>query len=713
MKINELRKPSGQSLSNRFVQTNARRDRHVERIEVADLRDFGDRVGFFQKRGVHAVAFFAEQNGGRNRKIDLKNGHRTVGQSGRDDLNAAQFQKINGRREAVFAANGQVVERTGGRFHRVFVQKRGVRFGQNEALRTSQKGRSGNRADVSHIRHAVQKHEKRRFAALERQRHEVFEPRIFQNGQRRDDALMLAGDEAAEFFARHDLHRHVVFAAKSAHVFFEIASDAGLKKDFIERFLREKRLHDGVHAEDECHFFDFGFRVSDIGFFRVALKIGGEGRFFGCQKIHLRRKKKPMHRVVFACFLAQLIVFFDSKIAAQAGCTDPQASNFSPSATSNDGSCAYPATDFLPTKRADLPAEMAEISGMIWASGRLFALNDGGNGDFLYQIDTTTGAVVQKIKLEGEDNIDWEDLATDGSRLFVADLGNNAGDRTDLNVLAFPVSAIPIGASVEVDKSAITHFKISYPDQTNFDPQTPNTTPFDGEAILFLNNRLHIFTKNWSLGQTAHYSMNLVNTTQILTKHEEFPSYSGLITAADIAPDKKTIALLGYAQAAEPPFVWLLSDWPSDEKLFSGNRRKISLASFFVGQAESVAFTGGRRGFLSNESTTLFGVTISQTLQTFDFSQFFSTVSTTDFFEYETATSLKIWPLPFSQLVDYECFSCEKIVVRDVFGRLVLEQKGSVGQLDTGFLNDGFYLFEAHENGRVFLKKAVKTGGGF
>ena len=44
-------------------------------------------------------------------------------------------------------------------------------------------------------------------------------------------------------------------------------------------------------------------------------------------------------------------------LKSQPGCPDPQATNFDPMATSNDGSCQYPPTLLAPLKIANLPRE--------------------------------------------------------------------------------------------------------------------------------------------------------------------------------------------------------------------------------------------------------------------------------------------------------------------------------------------------------------------
>ena len=145
------------------------------------------------------------------------------------------------------------------------------------------------------------------------------------------------------------------------------------------------------------------------------------------------------------------------------GCTDPQAINYNPDATVNDGSCLYPSTAVTPATVVNaLPETIMETSALIYWSGGLWTLNDSGNEPELYKFDTLTGQISQTIAISGAQNVDWEDLAQDETRIFIGDFGNNLGNRTDLKIYVVEKSSIPASGNAEV---LATEIEFSYGDQ--------------------------------------------------------------------------------------------------------------------------------------------------------------------------------------------------------------------------------------------------------
>src|SRR5579862_6552412 len=108
------------------------------------------------------------------------------------------------------------------------------------------------------------------------------------------------------------------------------------------------------------------------------------------------------------------------------GCTDILASNYNPSATINDGSCLYAPAMYTPVIKVDpITDSLIESSGLQMAGDFLWSFNDGGNPPELYRIDTATNTLLQIVKLSGATNIDWEDIAFDGTYFYIGDFGNN------------------------------------------------------------------------------------------------------------------------------------------------------------------------------------------------------------------------------------------------------------------------------------------------
>ena len=44
------------------------------------------------------------------------------------------------------------------------------------------------------------------------------------------------------------------------------------------------------------------------------------------------------------------------------------------------------------------------------------------------------GTILRTISIANASNIDWEDLAENDTHLFIADIGNNNGNRQDLKI---------------------------------------------------------------------------------------------------------------------------------------------------------------------------------------------------------------------------------------------------------------------------------------
>lgn len=306
--------------------------------------------------------------------------------------------------------------------------------------------------------------------------------------------------------------------------------------------------------------------------------------------------------------LTRLLLFLHLLVAtaaaAQPGCPDPQATNYDPAATFNDGSCLYPVTNYTLTQATGLDGMVKETSGLVFAGGRLWTHNDGGNEAALYQIDSISFTILQTVRIGGATNVDWEDLAFDGTNFYIGDFGNNTnGNRTDLKIYKFPLAAIPAGSEVTVPASAVQLIEFAYEDQTDFSPQGANNTRFDCEAMLWRNDSLHLFTKDWVGLQTVHYSLPATAGAHIARKRETLPA-DGLITGADISAPG-VVLLLGYRTDNGALFAWLLFDHAGG-LFFNGNKRRIGLGlAPFLGQVEGLCFRDNGSGYISNEELTV------------------------------------------------------------------------------------------------------------
>ncbi|MBI1221202.1 MAG: hypothetical protein GC180_01255 [Bacteroidetes bacterium] len=250
------------------------------------------------------------------------------------------------------------------------------------------------------------------------------------------------------------------------------------------------------------------------------------------------------------------------------------------------------------TKKATLPVEVRESSGLEWVAGGLWSFNDSGNPPFLFQLDSNDGTIIKKVTIGNYGNTDWEDIASDSDYLYVGDFGNNDGNRKDLKVLRIPVASLMSLSDTTVDAEAI---EFSYSDQTDFNPA--GGTNFDCESMLAMGNSLYLFTKDRGDYHTRVYPLSKIPGTYSISSVATFNS-ACLITAADINPSQNTIALLAYSSGKTGSRIFLLSNF-SGNAIFSGKIQDILLTPNANGwQTEGLLFLSDERIFVSCEATS-------------------------------------------------------------------------------------------------------------
>ncbi|MBK7938843.1 MAG: T9SS type A sorting domain-containing protein [Lewinellaceae bacterium] len=405
------------------------------------------------------------------------------------------------------------------------------------------------------------------------------------------------------------------------------------------------------------------------------------------------------------CFFILTISSF-----AQPGCPDPQASNFNAAATSNDGSCQYPLTGFTPVIKATLPAELKEVSGHVKVGNLWYAHNDGGDDSRFYRFDPETGSISQEVKLKDASNKDWEDITASSTDVYLGDFGNNNNDREDLGVYKVPVSEIGNSGSESINNDEWTFIPFHYADQTDFSTLPDDSTVFDCEAMIFFNGKLHLFSKNRRDNITSHYVIN--QATGVAEKIETFDT-NGQISGADISPDGKVVALLGYNLEGLPTvFMWLLWDWQAGSDLvFSGNKRRIELGSaFLTGQAEGIGFADNRTGYLTNERTIANNITfVAESVRYFDIGEWVPESVATD--DPQQAELFRVFPNPVSQEVHFQFFENKKpdqMRVVNLVGQVVLEENEAPETLNMGNIPPGIYTVEIISGTRMQAIKIIR-----
>ena len=194
--------------------------------------------------------------------------------------------------------------------------------------------------------------------------------------------------------------------------------------------------------------------------------------------------------------------------------------------------------------------EIVESSGIIKSKkypGVFWTHNDSGDSARIFAI-SEDGKIVKPewfkgkykgIEVVNSANIDWEDIATDGSgNLIIGDFGNNWKNRQDLQLYVIKEPNPYKTLKTEVIKKI--NFK--YPDQIK---KPHNKTNFDTEALFVKNGKYFILTKNHGDKKTEIYVLDGFATKRV----NELKSvggfdFGGFVTGADLSDDEKKLIVL-------------------------------------------------------------------------------------------------------------------------------------------------------------------------
>ncbi len=278
------------------------------------------------------------------------------------------------------------------------------------------------------------------------------------------------------------------------------------------------------------------------------------------------------------------------------GCTDKQANNFNPNATENDGSCTYNKTSYkskiICSKLSDT---LIETSGLIYYNNLFWTINDSDNPPILYAFDSISGKIKHQTVLINNSNTDWEDLSQDEKYIYIGDFGNNRGSRKDLHILKIKKS--DLNHNVSIDTVQTGKIRFQFGDQSDFNPGLQNHN-FDLEAMIVLNDSIHLFSKNSGDLKSKHYICPIDTGFYSLAPIETLET-NGLVTGAAINKHGNII-LCGYNINNGTSFLYLMWDYENNICL-SGNKRRIDLGTVIhTGQNEAVCFKGNTL-YMSNE----------------------------------------------------------------------------------------------------------------
>ncbi|MBL7880938.1 MAG: hypothetical protein JNN23_13955 [Chryseobacterium gambrini] len=226
----------------------------------------------------------------------------------------------------------------------------------------------------------------------------------------------------------------------------------------------------------------------------------------------------------------------------------------------------------------NLDDKVKETSGLSLMNGKLYTFNDSGNSPELFELDKSTGQIIGTIQINGK-NKDWEALTNDGKNFYIGDFGNNGGTRKELEIYKVPFE----DNSSKNDSVKLISFE--YPEQQEFIPKY-SETDFDAEAMIYLNGKIHLFTKEWGSKSTTHYLIDPeISEKQNAQKIENYET--GFIVT-DASYFNKKLYLVGYTKKTE---VFLdIFDEAEPGIFFKQNPKHYYLGSALsIGQIEGIA----------------------------------------------------------------------------------------------------------------------------
>jgi hypothetical protein len=346
-----------------------------------------------------------------------------------------------------------------------------------------------------------------------------------------------------------------------------------------------------------------------------------------------------------------------------------------------------------------LPNSLNESSGAIFFNNKLITHNDSGGENKLYELDTDSGLVTRTVTITNAINVDWEDIDQDANFIYIGDIGNNSGDRTDLKI--YKVNKNDYIGSDNVTAETIA---FSYSNQTDFSSNF-NSTEWDAEALVSFNEtHLMLFSKNWVNGTTKGYLISKTPGNYALTPLATSLNSGGLITGGTYNPLTGKLYLVGYTQTLLP-FVWVSENF-SGNNIFSGTNTKTEFSSLGQEQAEAITFVDANRYFLTSES---FSVTVGP----FTFSDDAKLIAfnTTDVIlslqSVFTENDILLYPNPVDTFLNIKNENIDSVEIYDT--KSVQLHKGANRSVDMSIFSSGVYFVKINlKNHTSQLKKIVK-----
>tara|TARA_R110002096_G_scaffold23964_4_gene75921 strand:- start:1300 stop:2433 length:1134 start_codon:yes stop_codon:yes gene_type:complete len=347
-----------------------------------------------------------------------------------------------------------------------------------------------------------------------------------------------------------------------------------------------------------------------------------------------------------------------------------------------------------------LPNNLNESSGAIFFNNKLITHNDSGGENKLFELDTISGLVTRTVTISNATNVDWEDITQDNTNIYIGDIGNNNGNRTDLKI--YKINKTDFLNTASIIAETIT---LSYAAQTDF-TANPNNTEWDSEALVsFDETNLLLFSKNWVDGITKAYLIPKAKGTYSISEEASTLNSGGLISGGTFNPLTGKLYLVGYTSTLQP-FVWVSESFSGND-IFSGTNTQTSLTPLFgLEQTEAITFVNENRYFITSESfsQTIGSFTISDYAKLMSFSTNDVTLSSQTI---TTENDILLYPNPVDTFLYVKTKNVDSIEIYDT--KSVQLYKGNNRSVDMSAFSKGVYLIKVHLKDATYqFKKLIK-----
>jgi hypothetical protein len=341
----------------------------------------------------------------------------------------------------------------------------------------------------------------------------------------------------------------------------------------------------------------------------------------------------------------------------------------------------------------NLPAVLSESSGVIFFNNRLISHNDSGNENILYELDPATGEITRTITVDNATNADWEDICQDSTSIYIGDIGNNNGDRTDLKI--YKINKNDYLDTTHVSAEIIN---FNYADQLDF-PSNPNNTEWDAEALFTLDTTLILLTKNWVTGISKAYPIPKMSGDYAVSPLPTPLNSEGLITGATFNEATGKLYSVGYTLLLQP-FLWI-SEGFSGSDVFSGTNTRIPLTSLGLEQVEAITHIAPDSYFMTSESFSIPPFSEDAKLLSF------STQDVVNLTECPKGSPVRLFPNPTGGILTIDASELASIEIYDVNSRLVYH--GNSREINISGLSKGIYFVKIRlSNSTLMTRRLIK-----